>query len=181
MWEYCVGCLTSIWWKAKAIFIVWQTSRQQPAPNRDLLCSADAWIYSEKSESLFREDSTMTSDKWPYNIWQKSHTVIRFENPSGHSVGHWPHWGYWDWFNIVERKLKIAPKSQKQSILLSVFRAWFRSRDLRVMGPPRFHCATLNLGTIPQNCSYYRYYTFLCSWSIVLLSCPRYCQANSCS
>ena len=24
------------------------------------------------------------------------------------------------------------------------FRAWFRSRDLRVMGPPRFHCATLN-------------------------------------
>ena len=28
------------------------------------------------------------------------------------------------------------------------FGAWFRSRDLRVMGPPRFRCATPNLNKV---------------------------------
>lgn len=39
-------------------------------------------------------------------------------------------------------KLKKGSKSKK------VFRGWCRSNDLRVMGPPRFHCATLNAGKL---------------------------------
>ena len=37
-----------------------------------------------------------------------------------------------------------APAARKSKILIRVFDCWFRTNDLRVMGPARYHCAKSN-------------------------------------
>ena len=49
------------------------------------------------------------------------------------------------------------------------FGAWFRSRDLRVMGPPRFRCATPNDVNMPRSIFFFTISAFKCTQKRLLL------------
>ena len=46
-----------------------------------------------------------------------------------------------------DREFFLFMKQMKKKFKKKVSRAWFRSTDLWVMGPARFHCATLLMQT----------------------------------
>ena len=62
---------------------------------------------------------------------------------------------------LIKQDAKLLSSTRsplwKQKVF-QIFGAWFRSRDLRVMGPPRFRCATPNLRTIGDKFAHFGLY-----------------------
>ena len=66
----------------------------------------------------------------------------------------------------TDSRRAIKQKGLQSGGSYSIIRAWFRSRDLWVMGPPRFRCATL----IVENKLYQKLYNLIVSQISVPIS-----------